>query len=146
MERPKLANSGFTLIELMVTIAIISILAGIAIAAYNGYVREAKLGTAKINADSLKIFLEDYRLDYNTYKVAGLTSLNETQLLNNLGWSPDGDSIVGNDPFTYTVSVTDNTYDILVEHLTGEWVRCDDRMTNCCSGYAGNTTGKTGCP
>lgn len=143
---PSVNNRGFTLIELMVVIAVIAIIAGIAIASYNGYIREAKLGTAKLNADSLKIFLEDYRLDYNTYKVAGLTSLNETQLHDNLGWSPDGDSTVGNDSFTYTVDVTDSTYDILVEHLDGEWVRCDDRMTKCCSGDATNTTGKTGCP
>ncbi|WP_338767447.1 pilin [Massilia sp. METH4] len=48
------AQGGFTLIELMIVVAIIGILAAVAIPQYSNYSTKAKLGNAVTAADSLK--------------------------------------------------------------------------------------------
>jgi len=60
-------SHGFTLIELMVTIAIVSVLAAIAIPAYNGYIKTAKMAEAKTNLSALRLAQEEYFLENNTY-------------------------------------------------------------------------------
>lgn len=55
--------SGFTLLELLVTIAIIAILAGIAIPLYSGYTEKAQLADAKAAATSLRQVFETARLE-----------------------------------------------------------------------------------
>jgi type IV pilus assembly protein PilE len=139
--KTSIRQNGITLLELMITVAIITILAAIAIPAYNGYIKEAQLGVARMNADSLRIFMEDYFLENGSYIVGGDTSYTEAELATNFGWRPDGD----NNAYTYAVTAGTNTWAITVEHTSGNWIRCEDRMNNCCD-VDTSSASKTACP
>jgi len=54
---------GFTLIELLITVAVIGILAAIAIPAYNGYITNSKIKTAKSTLEQFPILIESYRAE-----------------------------------------------------------------------------------
>lgn len=56
----KKLQKGFTLIELMIVVAVIGVLAAIAIPQYQDYVKKAALGSALATATSLKTNVEDY--------------------------------------------------------------------------------------
>ncbi|EGW54748.1 type IV pilin protein [Candidatus Endoriftia persephonae] len=95
-------SNGFSLIELMITIAIITIISAIAIPAYNGYIEEARFSAARMNAEPLRLALEDYFLENNTY-IAGSWEADGNPIdlqTGNLAWHPDGD---GNN-YNYSVA------------------------------------------
>ncbi len=56
-------NKGFTLIELMIVVAIIAILAAIALPAYQDYTIRAQVGEGPINAAALKTSVAEYYAD-----------------------------------------------------------------------------------
>ena len=60
-------QSGFNLIELLVTVAIVGILASIAIPAYQDYVLRGKLAEAFTHLSALQLRMEQYYQDNRTY-------------------------------------------------------------------------------
>lgn len=64
---PRSHTNGFTLIELMITIAIIAVVAGIAIPSYNGYITTAKMAEAENNLAAIRLAQEEFFLENNRY-------------------------------------------------------------------------------
>jgi type IV pilus assembly protein PilE len=67
MNTAKAIQKGFTLIELMITVAIIGILAGVAMPAYTDYVIRGKLQEGTSTLAAARVRLEQYYQDNRTY-------------------------------------------------------------------------------
>ena len=63
----KSGDRGFTLIELMIVVGIISIIAAIAIPSYNDYVRRSQLTEAFNNLAAYRVKMEQYYQDNRSY-------------------------------------------------------------------------------
>ena len=71
MNAIKKAQKGFTLIELMITVAIVAILAAVAIPNYSAYVKRGKAAEATSTLALLKNRMEQYYQDNKTYLDTG---------------------------------------------------------------------------
>lgn len=99
------SNKGFTLIELMIVVAIIGILAAIAIPNFLRFQLRSKSSEGKVNLAAIRTAEEGYLAEFGTYVAAALqpaaapTSQKTPWGLlpsadhgfNTLGWGPEGD-------------------------------------------------------
>lgn len=60
-------NKGFTMIELMIVVAIVAILASVAMPMYGSYVQRGKIAEATTNLSGLRVSMEQYYQDNRTY-------------------------------------------------------------------------------
>jgi type IV pilus assembly protein PilE len=68
--RRHIRAAGFTLIEVMITVAIIAIIAAVALPNYIDYVTRSKIVEAKTNLSDMRTRLEQYFLDNRSYPAA----------------------------------------------------------------------------
>jgi type IV pilus assembly protein PilE len=61
---------GFTVIELMIVVAIVAILSAIAVPGYNDYLMRSKISEAVANLSDMRVKMEQYFLDFRTYENA----------------------------------------------------------------------------
>lgn len=93
-------QSGFSLIELMVTVGILAIVASIAVPAYTNYVKRSKLSEAFNQLSAWAMSEEQYFQDNRAYVCGATTGLAQTPSSPNFGYSC---ALAGN---VYTLTAT----------------------------------------
>lgn len=133
----KKLQQGFTLIELMIVVAVIGVLAAIAIPQYQNYVKKAALGSALATATALKTNVEDNIATTGDFPDVPASSAGFT--LGTLALTPDttnkpGGNIiatVGDGPATGAIITLNRTPD-------GNWDCGITASSSAASGMLGN--------
>lgn len=87
------ASAGFSLVELMVSIAILGIIAAISVPLYSGYVESAAIGALINDVATMEVFQEDVMLRTGAYAEGTYDAgAGETSLADAIGWRPRADT------------------------------------------------------
>ncbi len=123
-------QQGFTLIELMIVVAVIGVLAAIAIPQYQNYVKKSALGVGLANITALKTNIEDYIATEGSFPSttsgtkADFTRLGTVEDMGdgNVLITPTSDgSLDGTVKFTFDAGVV-NTQKIQLVRSGGLWI------------------------
>ncbi|MFV8259609.1 type IV pilin protein [Bdellovibrio bacteriovorus] len=104
------SQSGFSLVELMVVVAIIGILASIAIPSINKYMAKARQSEAKTNLSSLYTAEKAFYAEYNTFdsRFSAVAYTPEGQLRYNIGFNAAG--IIANAANGFNTTITNANF------------------------------------
>jgi type IV pilus assembly protein PilE len=106
--KTKRTQTGVTLIELMVTIAVLAVVASIAIPAYTGYIKTAQKGECLHEVAAIQLALEEFFLENNEY-FSGTLSYTSTSLISNSGGYYKNSSSAAERNCVYDVATTGGT-------------------------------------
>ena len=108
---------GFTLIELMVTVAVVAILAGIAYPNYIDYITRSRVIDATTRLSNFRVRMEQQFMDTRAYPDAGTCAALIVALDPNGPSKPFTLSCFANTPTTYTIRATLGTADYRINEL-----------------------------
>lgn len=86
---PSLATAGFSLLEMLVAVAIIGILAAVALPAYNDYIQSSEEATLTASMTTMELFQEDFRLRTGAYAV---DLADKAAITTAIDWNPRDDN------------------------------------------------------
>lgn len=120
-------NPGFTLIELMIVVAVVAILATIALPAYTDAVRKSRRADAQSVLSEMAIRQEKWRANNTTYSSTG----------SEVGAPPAGSRILSH--YTITTVGTASTYSVTATPIGGQ--ANDTQSGTACNPLAINQSG-----
>ncbi len=86
---PSLATAGFSLMEMLVAVAIIGILGAVALPAYNDYIQTSEEATLTASMSTMELFQEDFRLRTGAYAV---NLADKAAITAAIDWNPRDDN------------------------------------------------------
>jgi len=110
-------QSGFTLIELMVTVGVLVVLSALALPVYNGYVKTSREGALINNIATIEVFEEDYKLRTGAYIDGVFDGVNPDADMQTLGWQPQD-----KDGTTYSIVLSGGSYKVTAVDSSGTTV------------------------
>jgi len=129
------AAGGYTLIELMVVVAIIGILASIAYPMYSDYVTRSRLIDGTIKLGDFRTQLEKFFMDNRTYLNAGACGVANPALAANDSFRITCAAVAG-PPETYLVTATG----LAAKSMTGFLLTVNQANAKTSTGPGGNYT------
>ncbi|WP_350655530.1 type IV pilin protein [Psychrobacter sp. S1-30-MNA-CIBAN-0213] len=152
LSRKHLEQKGFTLIELMIVVAIIGILAAITIPSYQAYVTKTKRGDMMVELQQVASRIESNKINYKRYDRIPLSSVLSGTV------ATDGSAnfpIAGTALYTVTVTpnnsttLSDSDWTVTAAPVTGQQMVSDgavslDNQGNKCRVISGTKKCSTG--
>ncbi len=137
-----IANRGFTLIELMIVVAIVAILAAVAFPSYTDYLRRGQIPEAFTNLSDYRIKMEQYYQDNRNYGTG-------TTCANAAGTSWNGFSPASKKYFDFDCSLTNISggqgqgFSLRAKGVSGRakdyWYTIDQAGAKATTKFAGTT-------
>ncbi|QTA81911.1 Prepilin-type domain-containing protein [Desulfonema limicola] len=157
-------KKGFTLIELMIVVAIIGILAAIAIPNFLQYQKKAKTGEAKTNLGGIKTSTISYQAEEDFFRTCtawpALGSVGPAKQawgtgevgFNDIGWEPAGNVyyVYGVTPYADADGNIQGEFaigavgDVDGDGTNGEWAYSSDHTQATSAAHCAEVTTKTG--